>query len=147
MLPGWEGLFMTAISAIPLDVAEPSAQAPKKRKSSLKSVLREFDAMSKTMVEQEGLLSPSQAGLILDVSARRVSELMELGKLTRFDFLGRTYVSSLEVKARREMDLKAGRPARGTMAKLKMTLKAVAQMDVPQLAVIATNEPPKSKKK
>ena len=138
---------MTAISAIPLDVGGPSAQAPKKRKSSLKSILREFDAMSKTMVEQEGLLSPSQAGLILDVSARRVSELMELGKLTRFDFLGRTYVSSREVAARREMDLKAGRPARGTMAKAKMTLKAVAQMDVAQLAVIATNEPPKSKKK
>lgn len=137
---------MTAISAIPLDGSEPTAQPTKQRKSSLKSILGEFDAMSKAMVEQEGLLSPSQAGLILEVSARRVSELVELGKLTRFDFLGRTYVSSLEVRARREMDLKAGRPARGTMAKLKMTLKAVSQFDVPQLAVIATNKPPKTKK-
>jgi len=146
MLPSWEGFCMTVSSAIPLDAAEPAAQTPKKRKSSLKSILREFEAMSKTIVEQEGLLSPSQAGLILEVSARRVSELLELGKLTRFDFLGRTYVSSLEVRARREMDLKAGRPARDTMAKLKMTLKAVSQFDVPQLAVIATNKPPKTKK-
>jgi hypothetical protein len=112
---------MTAISAIPLDVAEPTAQPANKRKSSLESILREFESMSKTMVEQEGLLSPSQAGLVLEVSARRVSELVELGKLTRFDFLGRTYVSSREVAARRRMDLKAGRPRRGKIAKLKMT--------------------------
>jgi hypothetical protein len=55
---------MTAISAIPLDVAEPTAQPANKRKSSLESILREFESMSKTMVEQEGLLSPSQAGLV-----------------------------------------------------------------------------------
>jgi len=138
---------MTAISAIPLDVAEPIAQAPKRRKSSLKSILQEFEAMSKMMMGEEGLLSPSQAGLVLEVSARRVSELMELGKLTRHDFLGRTYVSAREVRARREMDLKAGRPSRNTLAKLKLTANAVAQFDAAQWAVIATHSEPKKKKK
>jgi len=138
---------MTVISAIPLDVAEPTAQTPKKRKSSLKSILQEFEAMSKMMMGEEGLLSPSQAGLVLEVSARRVSELVELGKLTRYDFLGRTYVSAREVRARREMDLTAGRPARYTVAKLKLTAKAVAQFDAAQWAVLATHSEPKRKKK
>lgn len=85
---------MTAISAIPLDVAEPIAQTPKKRRASIKSELK---AMSKAMVEEEGLLNHSQAGFVLDISARRVAELVELGTFTRFDFLGRTYVSLREV--------------------------------------------------
>ena len=138
---------MTGTSAIPLDVAEPAAQPAKKRKASVKSILQEFEAMSKMMMGEEGLLSPSQAGLVLEVSARRVSELVELGKLTRYDFLGRTYVSAREVRARREMDLKAGRPARDTLGKLKMTEKAVAQFDAAQWAVIATHKEPKKKKK
>jgi len=128
---------------MPLDVAEPA----KKRKASLKSILKEFEDMSKMMMGEEGLLSPSQAGLVLEVSARRVSELVELGKLTRYDFLGRTYVSAREVRARREMDLKAGRPARDTLGKLKMTAKAVAQFDAAQWAAIATHKEPKKKKK
>jgi hypothetical protein len=56
--------------------------------------------MSKAMVDEKGLLNHSQAALILGVTPARVTELVRLGKLTRFDFLGRTYVSVKEVNAR-----------------------------------------------
>ena len=53
--------------------------------------------MSEAMVREKGLLNYAQAALLLDVSTKRVSELVRTGKLKPFDFLGRRYVSMREV--------------------------------------------------
>lgn len=95
-------------------------------------LLGELRAMGKAMRDEEGLLNHAQAALFLDVSARRVAELVELGKLRRFDFLGRTYVSAKEILERRGTDVKAGRPQRGVLKRLAVSVKAVAAMDLPQ---------------
>src|SRR3954471_1687530 len=70
----------------------------------------ELATMSDAMVEEQGLLNHAQAALLLGVSVKRIGELVRLGKLVRFDFLGRTYVSVREVRARYAQELKAGRP-------------------------------------
>ena len=88
--------------------------------------------MSEAMVDEEGLLNHSQAALILDVTPARVTELVNLSKLHRFDFLGRTYVSVKEVKARREEDLKAGRPRRTFAKRVSVAVKAVLGSDAAQ---------------
>ena len=103
------------------------------RKLTKAELKREVEAMSKAMVEQGGLLNHPQAAIILDVSGRRVSELVELGKLTRFDFLGRTYVSMREVQERRDQDLKAGRPARNFTQRLVAGWKTVLKSDLGQV--------------
>ena len=103
------------------------------RKLTKAQLKREVEAMSHAMVEQEGLLNHPQAAILLDVSSRRVSELVELGKLTRFDFLGRTYVSMREVRERREQDLKAGRPARNLTQKVVAGVKAAFKTDAGQI--------------
>src|SRR5947209_512140 len=73
----------------------------------------ELQEMSDAMVRERGLLNYAQAGLLLDVSTKRISELVRLGKLRRFDFLGRTYVSMSEVGKRYQQELKTGRPPQG----------------------------------
>jgi hypothetical protein len=90
---------------------------------------RELQAMSDAMVKQKGLLNHAQAALLLDVSTKRVGELVRLGKLTRFDFLGRTYVSMLEVQERYKLDLKAGRPPRGLAKRAVASVKAALNTD------------------
>lgn len=79
------------------------------------------------MVREKGLLNYAQAGLLLDVSTKRISELVRLGKLKRFDFLGRTYVSMRQVGKRYQQELKAGRPPQGigkrAVAAIKVGLK------------------------
>jgi hypothetical protein len=84
------------------------------------------------MIEEEGLLNHTQAALLLDVSVKRVGELVRLGKLTRFDYLGRTYVSVREVRVRRDKDVKAGRPKRGIIKRIAVSLKAAAKTDAIQ---------------
>jgi hypothetical protein len=124
---------MTAITtdAISIPVV---ASAKKSGRAMTKAQLRrEVEAMSETMVEEQGLLNHAQAGILLDVSTRRIGELVELGKLTRFDFMGRTYVSMREVRARREMDLKAGRPKRGVVERVKVSIKAALKTDREQM--------------
>jgi len=111
----------------------PDVEKKDVRKLTKAELKREVEAMSKAMVEQGGLLNHPQAAIILDVSGRRVSELVELGKLTRFDFLGRTYVSMREVKVRREQDLKAGRPARNLPQQLVAGVKAALNADAGQM--------------
>jgi hypothetical protein len=96
-------------------------------------LLLELRAMGKAMRDEDGLLNHAQAALVLEISARRVAELVELRKLRRFDFLGRTYVSVKEVLDRREADVKAGRPKRGVVKRLVMAVKTAAASDVPQL--------------
>ena len=113
-----------------------------------KGVLAELRQMSLASQQEEGLLNHAQAALVLEVSTRRVGELVELGKLKRFDFLGRTYVSVKDVMARRAADVKAGRPPRRLLGKrLKLAAKVVGKYDLANLAVDALTPEPKKKKK
>ena len=90
----------------------------------------ELQEMSEAMVREKGLLNYAQAALLLDVSTKRVSELVRTGKLKRFDFLGRTYVSMREVGERYQQDLKAGRPrcsiGKRAVASIRASLKTDA---------------------
>lgn len=92
-------------------------------------MLKELQRMSDAMVEEKGLLNHAQAALMLDVSTKRVGELVRLGKLTRFDFLGRTYVSMREIWERNKQELRAGRPPRRLGKKIAASLKAAVQTD------------------
>ena len=85
--------------------------------------------MSDAMVEEKGLLNHAQAALMLDVSRKRVGELVKLGKLTRFDFLGRTYVSMREIWERNQQELRAGRAPHPIGRKIAASLKAAVQTD------------------
>ena len=109
------------------------AEKSEVRKLTKAQLKREVEAMSEAMVEQQGLLNHAQAAIVLDVSTRRISELVELRKLSRFDFLGRTYVSMREVKERREQDLKAGRPPRNIPQQIMVGVKAALKSDAGQL--------------
>ena len=92
----------------------------------------ELDGMSQAMIEEEGLLNHVQAGLLLGVSVKRIGELVRLGKLRRFDFLGRTYVSVREVRERYHQELKAGRPRRGLAQSAVASVKAALKTDAAQ---------------
>ena len=85
--------------------------------------------MSKAMVQERGLLNYAQAGLLLDVSTKRVSELVRLGKLKRFHFLGRNYVSMRDVGERYQQELKAGRPPRSFPKRAVASIKAALKTD------------------
>jgi hypothetical protein len=115
-----------------LSSATALARSAEKRKRSRGKLLRELQRMSKKMVEQDGLLNHSQAALVLDVTPARVTELVNLGTLERFDFLGRTYVSVKEVVARRKADVTAGRPRRGKLKRIAVAAKVVARNDPAQ---------------
>jgi hypothetical protein len=109
-------------------------QAPAKdRAAARQEALKEWKAMSDAMVQEKGLLNYPQAGLLLNVSTKRISELVRLGKLTRFDFMGRTYVSMLEVRDRFHQEMKAGRPplSKGKLA--VASLKAAMKHDMVQV--------------
>src|SRR6266566_6531043 len=84
--------------------------APANRAAAREDARRQMKKMSDAMVEEKGLLNHAQAALLLDVSTKRVGELVRLGKLTDFTFLGRKYVSMREIWDRNKQDLKAGRP-------------------------------------
>jgi hypothetical protein len=114
--------------------------------SKARRLLAELRQMSLTSEQEGGLLNHAQAGLILDVSTRRISELVELGKLKRHSFLGRTYVSVKEVLARRAADVKAGRPPRSIGKRLTTAAKLVANYDPVNAAVEAITPEPKKKK-
>jgi hypothetical protein len=89
----------------------------------------ELQEMSEAMVREKGLLNYAQAALLLDVSTKRVSELVRTGKLKRFDFLGRNYVSVRELGQRFQQDLKAGRPPLSEGRKALVGLKAAFKTD------------------
>ena len=109
-----------------------SAHAEETRRTEREQARRELDAMSKAMVDEEGLLNHAQAGLLFGHSVKRVGELVRLGKLTRFDFLGRTYVSVREVRERYQQDLKAGRPKQGLAQRAVASVKAALKTDAAQ---------------
>ena len=111
-----------ALQARPADRAAARAQA-----------YAELQEMSKAMVEEKGLLNYAQAALLLDVSTKRISELVRLRKLKPFDFLGRRYVSMREVGQRYQQDLKAGRPRRSLGKQAAASVKAALKTDRVQL--------------
>ena len=86
--------------------------APADRAAAREAAREQVEKMSEAMIEEKGLLNHAQAALLLDMSTKRVGELVRLGRLTDFTFLGRKYVSMREVCSRSEQDLKAGRPRR-----------------------------------
>ncbi len=92
----------------------------------------ELQEMSKAMVREKGLLNYPQAALLLDISTKRVSELVRTGKLKRFDFLGRTYVSMREVGERYQQELKPGRPRRSVGKRAAVSIKAALKTDTAQ---------------
>ena len=100
----------------------------------------ELDKMGEAMMREKGLLNAAQAAIWLDRSRERVYELMELGILKKFEFLGRIYLSFEEVRTRREADIKAGRPARNLGQRIKMKLKYVAAADGGQRKFGGTTE-------
>src|SRR6266404_5486289 len=97
---------MTALASSTFALQAPSRE----RAAARREAYAELQKMSETMVREKGLLNYAQAGLLLDVSTKRISELVRLKKLRRFDFLGRTYVSMKDVGERYQQELKAGRP-------------------------------------
>ena len=122
-------------------------QEKRSKRASGKSLLAELRQMSRITMREEGLLNHAQAAIVLDVSTRRVGELVELGHFTRFDFLGRTYVSLREVLVRREADVKAGRPRKTMMRRIADTAKTVAKYDPVQGVVAAITPEPKKRPK
>lgn len=119
-----------------------------KRTSSKRiNLLVELRQMSRVSVQEDGLLNHAQAAAVLEVSPRRVAELVELGRLTRHDFLGRTYVSVREVLERREADVKAGRPPRSLRQKVRTVTRVVSNYDPVNAIIDAVNPEPKKRKK
>src|SRR5436190_4888542 len=120
---------MTAIASSTL-----ALQArPADRAAARAEAYAELQEMSKAMVEEKGLLNYAQAALLLDVSTKRVSELVRTKKLRRFDFLGRAYVSMKDVGKRYQQDLKAGRPRRSVGKRAAASVKAALNTDRVQL--------------
>jgi hypothetical protein len=103
------------------------------RAAARKAALEEWQAMSDAMVEEKGLLNYPQAALLLNVSPKRVHELVRLGKFKRFDFMGRTYVSMREVRERLQSETKAGRPPLSKGKAIVASLKAAVKHDMAQV--------------
>lgn len=111
------------------DIVESAELATKWREDRI----AETDAMRKAMEEEAGLLNIPQTAVILEVSRARVCELMKLGLLKRFEFLGQIYLSFRQVKERRMQDIKAGRPKRGLVATAVLGIHAAVLTDKNQL--------------
>src|SRR5213082_241463 len=120
----------TAFSSTLALRADPDDRAEARRQAE-----HEFRAMSEAMVAEKGLLNHAQAALLLDVSTKRVGELVRLGKLTDFTFLGRKYVSTREVWDRNKQELKAGRPPRPMGQRVAAQSKAAVKTDSAQASL------------
>ena len=133
--------YSTNVTFIEVTVTEMSAIAsstlalqarPAHRAAARAQAYAELQEMSKAMVEEKGLLNYAQAALLLDVSTKRISELVRLRKLKPFDFLGRRYVSMREVGQRYQQDLKAGRPGRRVGNRAVASIRAAFKTDSAQ---------------
>ena len=132
---------MTSALAANLNLPEESAEvATTVRQLSREEQRKELDRMADVMVQEKGLFNVMQTAIALDVSRERVYELMELGMLKKLEFLGRIYLSATEVQARRDSDLKAGRPRRTLVQRVKDGLKSVAYSDAGQVKQGGTTE-------
>lgn len=122
----YPGSMTAAFGAITEYMLETKASRAEERESARQEILR----MSETMKAEDGLLNHVQASTLLGVSVKRVSELVRLRKLSRFDFMGRTYVSVKEVMTRYREEIAAGERVRESMPKrLVKVVKAGFQSD------------------
>ena len=96
-----------------------------------------FAQFMRTSSEEGGLLSGSQAAVILGCTPARVQQLMDGGKLTSWEFLGKRYVSGREVDARRKAELSKGGRPRKAGEQLKVAAKVLAGNDWRQAASAA----------
>jgi hypothetical protein len=115
------------------------------RESRARKLLAEVRQMSRISQREEGLLNHAQAAAVLGVSTRRIGELVELGKLCRYDFLGRTYVSVQEVLERRNAEVKAGRPPRSVAQKIRTAATILGNYDAVNAAIDAITPEPKKR--
>src|SRR5271156_5585843 len=100
------------------DSVSPLVIEGKAARADERALAREVVArMSAAMIEEKGLLNHAQAALVLGVSVKRIGELVRLGKLTRFDFFDRTYVSIRVVWQRDAEELRAGTAVKRSKAK------------------------------
>jgi hypothetical protein len=97
--------------------------------------LEELPRMSEAMVDEEGLLNLPQAGLLLNVSTKRISELVRERKLKSFQFFGRTYVSVKDVRKRYREGLKAGFPPLTKGQRIIASVRAALKTDRHQAAL------------
>jgi hypothetical protein len=96
-------------------------------------VREELQRMSTAMMEERGLLNHAQAADLLGVSLKRIWELVRLGKLKRFDFAGRTYVSFTEVCRRYDAELAAGERLKQSLPRRVLSsIQAAAKTDEAQ---------------
>ena len=60
--------------------------APEDRAAAREAARERVEKMSEAMIEEKGLLNHAQAALLLDMSTKRVGELVRRGNLTDFTF-------------------------------------------------------------
>jgi hypothetical protein len=75
-----------------------------------KTVRQEWQEFTSDCEAEKGLILASTASKILRVSTQRVYELISLGKLTKFQHLGHSWVSCSELMHRLSAPTKPGRP-------------------------------------
>ncbi len=81
--------------------------------STAKSARQEWEAYMTTSLAEGGLLQPSTAARLLDVHKSRAFQLLDAGKLTRFEHFGHSWVSCREIKERLLSPTPTGRPKKG----------------------------------
>jgi hypothetical protein len=70
----------------------------------------QLERFSKASAEQQGLVNLTQGGVILGRSKQLVQRLVSQGRLTPFEFFGRTYLSVRELKEFQKVERIPGRP-------------------------------------
>lgn len=132
-------ITLTSITVIEMTTIASSTlalrAAPADRAAAREDARGQMKKMSDAMVEEKGLINHAQAALLLDVSTKRVGELVRLGRLTDFTFLGRKYVSMREIWERNTQELKAGRPPRSIGKRVAASVKASVKTDSGQASL------------
>jgi hypothetical protein len=70
----------------------------------------QLERFSKASAEEQGLVNLTQGGVILERSKQLVQRLVTQGRLTPFEFFGRTYLSVRELKEFQRVERLPGRP-------------------------------------
>jgi hypothetical protein len=93
----------------------------------------ELERMSQAMIDERGLLNHAQAAELLGVSVKRIGELVRQGKLRRFDFTERTYVSYAQVMERYKAEIAAGERLKESLPKrVLVSIKGAIKTDEAQ---------------
>jgi len=74
------------------------------------SMQSQLERFSRASAEQQGLVNLTQGGVILGRSKQLVQRLVSQGRLTPFEFFGRTYLSVRELKDFQKVERVPGRP-------------------------------------